>query len=76
MNSFTNIKDVIEIGKVVRQKRKLLNLTQEDLAGLCNVGTRFICELENGKKTLEIDKVLKVLNSLGLIVSINERKLK
>ena len=48
------IESVSQIGKLVRTKRKAMKLTQKDLAGLCNLGTRFVSELENGKKTLEI----------------------
>lgn len=62
-----------EIAAVVRQKRKRDGLTQVEAAALCNVGTRFISELENGKKTLHIGKVLQVLEGLGLSLRIQER---
>jgi transcriptional regulator with XRE-family HTH domain len=39
-----------------------LKMTQADASALCNVGIRFLSELENGKPTLQIDKVLKVAN--------------
>lgn len=62
-----------DLGVLVRQKRKQLKINQTDLAGLCNVGTRFISELENGKPTLEFDKVIKVANNLGLNLLVRER---
>ena len=68
-----NIKFVKEIGKLVKNKRKKMKIRQADAAALCNVGTRFFSELENGKPTLEIDKVLHVLQSLGLSVNITNR---
>ena len=71
MNRIANIS---QIGKLVRTKRKAMKLTQKDLAGLCNLGTRFVSELENGKKTLEIEKVLKVLTSVGISIDLSDRK--
>ena len=46
-------------------------MTQRDLAELAGVGTRFISELERGKKTLRMDAVTRVLpvfgKTLGLV---------
>ncbi|BCS97437.1 hypothetical protein DSLASN_30690 [Desulfoluna limicola] len=60
------IKNATELGKMVRAKRKEIGMTQADFAGLCNVGTRFISELENGKPTLEFDRVLRVAQLIGI----------
>lgn len=43
-----------------------MGLTQLNAAGLCGVGERFLSELERGKTTVELGKVLQVLNRLGL----------
>lgn len=67
------IKNIKEIGNIVRLKRKEIGLTQKHLSDLCNVGIRFLSELENGKVTLEIGKVLNVLHALGLELKIEER---
>ena len=69
------VKNVNEIGKAMKNKRKTIQLTQRELAGLCNVGVRFISELENGKKTLEIEKVLKVAKNLGFDFYLKERQI-
>lgn len=45
------------------------DLTQEDLAGITLTGRRFIVDLENGKETAEIGKVLQVLNALGIALT-------
>ena len=55
-----------EIGKLIARKRKEIGLKQEIAAGLSGVGTKFPSQLENGKETAEIGKVLQVLNRLGL----------
>jgi HTH-type transcriptional regulator / antitoxin HipB len=50
----------------VRARRGQLRLRQEELADLAGVSERFVYALENGKKTVQLDKVLAVLNALGL----------
>ena len=45
------------ISNFVRQQRKALKMTQQDLADRAGVGIRFIRELEGGKPTLRMDKV-------------------
>ncbi len=74
--NMSTINSIFQIGKIIRKKRKFMKLTQKDLADICNVGTRFISELENGKKTLEIDRVFKVIRGVGLNIDISERNIK
>jgi len=61
------------LGQYVRDQRKAQGATQAEFASLCGVGVRFISELENGKPTVELGKVLQVLKCLGLEVSIQPR---
>lgn len=49
----------------LKNKRKQLNLTQQQLAGKAGVGLRFIRDLEQGKTTLRMDKVNQVLKLFG-----------
>ncbi|RCX23891.1 helix-turn-helix transcriptional regulator [Thioalbus denitrificans] len=62
-----------DIGRCVRDQRKAQGATQSDLAALCGVGIRFISELENGKPTAELGKVLQLLKCLGLEISARPR---
>lgn len=55
-----------EIGELVRRKRREIGMRQADLAALAGVGTRFLSELENGKETAEVGRVLRVCRRLGL----------
>lgn len=57
---------VEEIGKLVQAERKRQGVTQLQLAGLAGTGMRFISDLENGKGTIQTQKLLKVLHTLGL----------
>lgn len=54
------------IGELIRATRKAQGISQAELAGVANTGVRFISDLENGKGTIQIQKLLNVLNALGL----------
>ena len=60
-----------ELGAIVRAARKAQKLRQDQLAGVANVGLRFIVDLEKGKPTAQIGKALTVLAALGCVVEIN-----
>lgn len=62
----TTLRDVAELGKAIRDERKKRGLTQQKFADLAGVGRRFLSELESGKPTLEIGKVLKVTAAAGI----------
>ncbi len=52
----------------IKEKRKSLGLTQEDLSYKAGVGLRFVRELEQGKESLKVDKVNQVLSLFGHIL--------
>jgi y4mF family transcriptional regulator len=55
-----------DIGRLVRETRKGLGVTQKELALTSGTGLRFIIELEKGKETAEFGKVLTILQTLGI----------
>ncbi|QQR81946.1 MAG: helix-turn-helix transcriptional regulator [Deltaproteobacteria bacterium] len=59
-----------ELSRIIREERKKQGLTQIEAAVLCRVGTRFLSDLENAKKTIHFGKVLQVLKGLGLQLSV------
>lgn len=61
-----NIPNAKELGSLVREARKEQGLSQEGLAGMTGVGRRFISELEQGKETAQLGKVLLILGALGI----------
>jgi HTH-type transcriptional regulator / antitoxin HipB len=67
-------KTAVDIGTIVRLARLRQGLTQEAAAGLAGVGPRFLGELERGKESVELGKVLRVLTSLGLDLSVRSRE--
>jgi len=69
----TTIRSSVELGAVIREQRKRLALKQLDLAGLGNTGNRFIVDLENGKPTVQLQKVLDLMGLLGLEVVVRTK---
>lgn len=67
------IRKIEDISTLVKKRRKELNLTQAECAAFCGVGNRFFSELENGKQSLHLGKVLQVLQTLGLKTTISEK---
>ncbi|MBF0247221.1 MAG: helix-turn-helix transcriptional regulator [Alphaproteobacteria bacterium] len=59
-----------EIGAIVRSARKSQKLRQDQLAGAAGVGVRFVVDLEAGKPTAQIGKVLQILEALGCSLTI------
>lgn len=60
----------ISIPSFVKERRKQLRLRQPELAMRAGVGLRFVRELEQGKKTLRLDKVNQVLALFGAEVGV------
>jgi y4mF family transcriptional regulator len=60
------VKNPKDLGELLRKKRKAQNLTQGQVAEYCGVSVKFISEVERGKKTAEIGKVLYLLETLGI----------
>lgn len=63
-----------DLGRGIAARRKELGLTQEELAALAGVSTRFLSSLEGGKPTARLSTVLAVLDALGLEVTIAPRR--
>ncbi len=49
----------------VKEKRNATRLTQPELAEKAGVGLRFVRDLEQGKETMRLDKVNRVLQLFG-----------
>ena len=62
-----------QLGELIRTERKVQGLRQKDLADAIGVGIVFLSDLENGKPTAEVGKVLRVLHGLSLNVDVSRR---
>jgi y4mF family transcriptional regulator len=55
-----------QLAAAVKAARRALKLRQAELAAAAGVGVRFVVDLEAGKPTVQLGKVLTVLDALGL----------
>lgn len=69
----TIVQSTRDIGDIVRAQRRALNLRQTDLAGIGNTGNRLIVDIEKGKPTVQLQKVLDLLDLLGLELTIRQK---
>jgi y4mF family transcriptional regulator len=58
------------IGATIKSTRKALGVTQRELALTSGTGLRFIVDLEAGKGSCQLGKTLRVLETLGIRVSL------
>ncbi len=54
------------VADAVRLRRRDLGLTQAEVADLGGVSAKFLIEFERGKPSVRLDKVMDVLDVLGL----------
>ena len=62
---------VAKIGETIKKVRKEQKVTQVQLAQLSNVGYRFVLDLEAGKETIQLGKVLTVMETLGMRINLD-----
>ena len=61
-----------QVSEVIQSRRKALGLTQLELADLAEVSERLIRDLETGRATIKTDKLLSILEALGLEIRIHK----
>ena len=62
-----------KLGLWIKSQRKAAKVTQETLALTSGTGLRFIIDLEKGKPTCQVGKVLSVLKALGADITVNTK---
>ncbi len=67
------IVDAGSLGQAIRERRKELNYTQAFLAEFTGLSVTFISDVERGKSTAEIGKVIQLLHILGMDVLVERR---
>ena len=66
----TEITNMDEVAEIVRRTRKSQKISQTVLSQASNVGLRFVGDIERGKPSVQFDKLLSVLTSLGIAVKL------
>ena len=54
-----------EFGRIVREKRVALNLSQEGLAELAGVHFTYLSSIERGERNLSLSNIAKISKALG-----------
>jgi len=67
------IRDLEQLGALVRARREAAGLTLDRAAALLGVGRRFLIELEHGRRRANVETLLRVLNALGLELVVEPR---
>lgn len=62
------------IGECIKENRKRMHLTQTELATYAGVSHKFIVELENNKKTIQLDKLMNILSVFDLTLQVVSQK--
>ena len=67
-------KDVhILFGLRIKELRLKAHISQEELSFRCGLSKNYISDVERGKTTVEIGKVMQLISILGLDININVR---
>ncbi len=67
------ITDTRELGKQIKYRREKLGYTQAYISDYTGLSVSFISEVENGKETAQLNKVLELIQILGMDLEITER---
>ena len=67
------IQSSADLGRAIRNRRRELGYTQAFLASYAGISASFLSELENGKATVQLDKVMEVLSLLGMDLGVSRR---
>lgn len=62
------------LGRIIQGQRTRMQLSQTEVADLAKVSLNFVSQIESGKPTAQICKVLDVLGALGLCFSVEYGK--
>ncbi len=69
-----SIANVAALGAELRRAREQLNLRQDEVALAAGVATRTVHAVENGKETTRADVLFRLIDALGLALSLSERR--
>jgi len=72
-NSETPPEALVQLGRILRRRRKSSGLRIDDAAALSGVSVDLLSRLENGKSGVATDKLLKVLDAMGLTLAVIDK---
>lgn len=60
------VKNCVEIGKRIRQSRKLMGYSREKFAEMIGISVRFTADIELGKKGMSLDTLIRICEILSV----------
>lgn len=69
------LRNPLDLGAAIRDRRRQLNLDQSDLANQVGVSRKWVIDIEKGKPRAEIGLILRTLDALGLRLSVDQASL-
>jgi len=63
--------DIKKIGEVIRERRKFLKITQDDLADISGISERTLRDIEKGLANPELGSLMKLCEVLGMELTID-----
>lgn len=63
--------NIKEIGEAVKERRKFLKITQDDLADISGISERTLRDIEKGLANPELESLVKLCEVLGLELTID-----
>lgn len=64
----------MDFGKIIKERRNLLELTQQDLADYSGLSLRIIKSIETGKGNPSLNTLHKLVDILGLEIILQVKK--
>lgn len=64
----------MSIGNIIKERRSVLNITQEYLSDISGVGLRSIVKIENGQGNPSLVSLSKIADALGMEVTLQIKK--
>lgn len=61
---------LVEVGEIIRVRRKQLNFTQQDIEELTGITKKTVRMLEKGETNISLSGLLKIIEALGLDLKI------
>jgi HTH-type transcriptional regulator/antitoxin HipB len=73
---YEKVESAADLGRLLRAARKEAGMTLQQAALACNVSVRNLLEIERGKETARVGRVIDLLSQFGMTLLVARRELK
>lgn len=70
------VKDISEVGSFIKNQRKGMDVTQDELANFASISRVGVAKLENSTNDIKLSSLLKIANLLGYEIVLKKRSCK